>query len=467
MIEEVRVPDIGDFDAVDVVEVIVSAGQSVGVDDPLITLESDKASMEVPSPVAGVVKEVLVRVGEKVGEGHTIVKVEVGNGSKGAAETPARAKAPEEPEQKAGVASRRDGASAAPPQGDPGRRGPEKASELLEKPPPPSAPDEAPAPLGPAARRESPTATLETERDARPAHASPAVRRFARELGVELRQVAGTGPRGRIRREDVQGFVKSRLAGPSGGAAAGGLALPPMPDLDFSKFGPVEDRELHKIRRVSAANLHRSWLHVPRVTQFDEADITELEAFRQSLKDEAARRNVKLTPLAFFMKATVAALREFPDLRSAWHSSGEKLILRNYYHLGIAVDTQNGLVVPVIRDVDQKGVWELAAERGASSERARAGKMLPTEVRGAVFSITSLGGIGGTGFTPIVNAPEAGILSISRSSTRPVWDGNAFQPRLVLPFGLTYDHRIVDGATAVRFTTFLAGLLGDVRRLLL
>jgi pyruvate dehydrogenase E2 component (dihydrolipoamide acetyltransferase) len=264
----------------------------------------------------------------------------------------------------------------------------------------------------------------------------------------------------------VQAFVKARLAAPAA-AAGGALALPPMPDVDFSKFGPVEERALHKIRRVSAANLHRSWLHVPRVTQFDEADITELEAFRQSLKDEAAKRGVKLTPLAFLMKATVAALREFPDLRSAWHSSGEKLIQRNYYHLGVAVDTDNGLVVPVIRDVDQKGVFELAEELGAASERARAGKMLPTEVRGAVFSITSLGGIGGTGFTPIVNAPEVGILSVSRSSTRPVWDGKAFAPRLVLPFGLTYDHRVVDGATAVRFTTYLARLLGDVRRLLL
>jgi pyruvate dehydrogenase E2 component (dihydrolipoamide acetyltransferase) len=291
------------------------------------------------------------------------------------------------------------------------------------------------------------------------------VRRFARELGVDLTRVKGSGRNGRILREDVQEFVKRALSRPA--AAPGAPALPEMPTVDFSKFGPVERRPLSRIRKISKEHLHRSWLHIPHVTQHDEADVTDLEAFRKAQTQKAEKRGVKLTPLAFLMKAAVAALKEFPQVNASLDPDGEHLILKSYYHLGIAVDTEHGLVVPVIRDVDRKGIFDLAEELGEVSERARAGKLRPEDIRGACFTITSLGGIGGTAFTPIVNAPEVAILGVSRHRWQPVWDGEHFVPRLMLPLSLSYDHRVVDGAMAVRFTTFLTEVLADLRRLLL
>jgi pyruvate dehydrogenase E2 component (dihydrolipoamide acetyltransferase) len=449
-VEQVKVPDIGDFDEVDVVEVIVSVGDRVGVEDPLITLESDKASMEVPAPAAGVVRKIAVKVGDKVGEGDVILELELAEGEAG--------KAAESGEGEAAASE----ASAPPaPAGKP------TAEQVPEPAPEPAAPATA-APHVEPAHRAPPARDVVGEVKQAPPHASPSVRRFARELGVDLARVAGSGPKGRILKEDVQGFVKRALAAPAGAApAGGGLALPPMPEIDFSKFGPVEEAKLSRIRVKSAENLHRSWLHVPRVTQFDEADITELEKFRSAEKAGAEKRGVKLTPLAFLMKAAAGALREFPDLNSSLHPAGDRLVVKKYIHLGIAVDTPNGLVVPVIRDVDKKGIYELAAELGEVSARARENKLRPDDWLGATFTISSLGGIGGTNFTPIVNAPEVAIMGVARNQWRPVWNGKEFVPRLILPFSVAYDHRVVDGATAVRFTTQLAGLLSDLRRLLL
>ncbi|HVS12673.1 MAG TPA: dihydrolipoyllysine-residue acetyltransferase [Thermoanaerobaculia bacterium] len=439
-VEQVKVPDIGDFDEVDVVEVIVTEGARVAVDDPLITLESDKASMEVPAPAAGVVRKVAVKVGDKVAEGDVILELELE--LDGDAEEAGSAQEEAADEEAADEEAADEEAA-------------DEDAEETEAP-------KAAAPPEPASRP-SPSRDVVGEVAGTPPHASPSVRRFARELGVDLGRVAGSGAKGRILKEDVQGFVKQVLAAPSGA----GLALPPMPEVDFSKFGPVEESKLSRIRVKSAQNLHRSWLHVPRVTQFDEADITELEEFRKAQKAEAERRGVKLTPLAFLMKAAAGALREFPDLNSSLHPAGDRLIVKRYIHLGIAVDTPNGLVVPVVRDVDKKGIYELAGELGEVSARAREGKLRPEDWQGATFTISSLGGIGGTGFTPIVNAPEVAIMGVARNQWRPVWNGSEFVPRLIVPFSVAYDHRVVDGAMAVRFTTHLAGLLSDLRRLVL
>ncbi|CAM2069323.1 dihydrolipoyllysine-residue acetyltransferase [Sulfidibacter corallicola] len=441
-LEEVKVPDIGDFDNVDVVEVLVAVGDRVAAEDPLITLETDKASMEVPAPHDGVIKEVRVSVGDLVSEGSVIATLEPGEGGAVAAE--AQAMAPDE-------------AVPAP------------AETEAAAPPPPAAPAEAPkAPAAPAA---SEAASGQSERDAfsanpgaRP-YASPAIRKFARELGVDLTQVSGSGRKGRIVKEDVQKYVKRRLQAPA--AAAGGGALPEMPAIDFSKFGETETVVLSRIRKVSAANLHRSWLHVPHVTQHEDADITEMEAFRKANGEEAKKRGFKLTPIAFIMKAVVAALKEYPDFNSSLSPDGESLIRKMYHHLGIAVDTPNGLVVPVIRDVDRKSIYELAGELVETSLRMRDGKIKPADLQGACFTISSLGGIGGTSFTPIVNAPEVAILGVSKSSWKPVYENGAFVPRLMLPLSLSYDHRVIDGAAAARFTSFLAYMLGDLRRLLL
>lgn len=450
--QTISVPDIGGFEGVDVIDVLVSPGDTVAVDDSLITLESDKATMDVPSTQAGTVAEVHVEVGSKVSEGDPIVTLDAAGGEERAAaaeEEPAAEPTPEpEPE--------------AEPKREPE---PEREPEPAPAPAPAPAPEPPPRPGTPA--WETP---IFDEEGFRNAHASPAVRAFARELGVDLGQVEGSGRKGRITREDVQAHVKERLAGaaPPAAAAAGATpGLPPMPVIDFSKFGDVERVEMTRIQKRSGPNVHRSWLHVPHVTQHDEADVTELEEFRKGLKKEAEIRGVKLTPVAFVLKAAAAALHQHPRVNSSLDPDGEHLILKRYVHVGIAVDTEDGLVVPVVRDVDRKGIWELATDLQEISEAARAGKLKPDQIQGASFTVTSLGGIGGTAFTPIVNAPEAAILGLSRHQWKPVWDGESFVPRLILPLSLSYDHRIVDGALAVRFTTTLVGLLSDVRRLVL
>jgi pyruvate dehydrogenase E2 component (dihydrolipoamide acetyltransferase) len=455
--EKILVPDIGDFDAVDVVEVLVTAGDRVAVEDPLITLESDKATMDVPSPLAGKVVEVKVKTGDKVGEGAVILILEIDAATD---RPPAHLAARDEVDAALGeqAADSEASSSAQAPDAAEDRPSPDAVSrddddasigeEMADQTPSEDG-------VGPAPVDEFPFSK---------AYASPAVRRFARELGVDLNRVRGTGRKGRILKEDVQGFVKKVMAEP---AATGGTAVPPMPVVDFSKFGEVERQSLSRIQQLSLTHVHRSWLHVPHVTQHDEADVTEMEAFRKAHGEEAKLRGFKLTPVAFLMKASVAALKKYPRVNSSLDPDGEHVILKKYYHLGIAVDTEEGLVVPVIRSVDQKGVFELAEELGEVSERARQGKLKLDEMRGGSFTLTSLGGIGGTAFTPIVNAPEVAILGISRLQRKPVWTGEEFEPRLMLPISLSYDHRVIDGALAVRFTTYLCNVLGDIRQLVL
>ena len=439
----VVVPDIGDFDSVDVVEVLVGVGDEVSVDQSLITLESDKASMEVPSPAAGRVAEIAVELGGQVGEGDLILKIDTAG---------AAAEAGTEDAVSAGGGA--DEAVVAPePVAPVARAEPRRPAPAVE--PPPSR----------RGRRPPPPAADEPARTSAPPHASPAVRRFARILGVDLRKVSGTGAKGRILREDVEGFVKEVMAGR--GPQVAGAGIPPVPEIDFSKFGPVESKPLSRIRKLSAASLHRSWLNVPHVTQHDEADITDLEAFRKAHLAEARERGVRLTLLAFLMKAVAASLAEFPEMNSSLAPDGESLILKGYYNLGVAVDTPDGLVVPVVREVDRKTVYELAGELAEVSGRARERKLRPADIQGATFTISSLGGIGGTAFTPIVNAPEVGILGVSRSVRRPVYVGAGLAPRLILPVSLSYDHRVIDGAYAVRFTTHLCSVLADIRRVVL
>jgi pyruvate dehydrogenase E2 component (dihydrolipoamide acetyltransferase) len=469
---EVRVPDIGEFDQVDVVEVLVTPGKRVDADESLITLESEKASMDVPSPSAGVVRQVAVKVGDKVGEGDLIVTLEV----EGDAPGEAKAIEPKPAEPKAAPAPSAPPAAPAPPR--------------AVAPPPPAAAAAPPVTSAPAAQsataaavgagaRTPPPEPESPHGDSGPApHASPSIRRFARELGVDVSQVTGSGRKGRILREDVQAHVKRAMTGAAGpkaagrgagapGAASAGAGIPPVPVIDFSKFGPTEEVPLSRIRQRAGENLHRSWLNVPHVTQHDLADITELEAFRQANLEDAKKRGFKLTLLAFLMKAAVRTLQEFPRVNSSLAPSGTALVYKKYWHLGVAVDTDDGLVVPVIRDVDRKSVYDLAKELGEVSARARDGKLGMGDVLGATFTITSLGGIGGTAFTPIVNAPEVAILGVSRSRTEGVWRDGQLAPRLMLPLSLSYDHRVVDGAEAARFTTHLVGILGDIRRLLL
>ena len=441
--EAVKVPDLGDVDKVDVVEVLVADGDVVEVDAPLITLESDKASMDVPSPLAGKVVEIQVKAGDQVGEGDLILTLEPSEPSE-AAEGGAGETSAAEPEPA-------DEPSEPPSEPEPGR-----ASSAEPEP------AAAPAPARRAEASPRPAADLAGQSQAK-AYASPAVRRFARQLGVDLSRVQGSGRKGRILKEDVEAWVKRTLSEPSTGAAA----LPEMPRIDFSRFGEVERVALTRVQKISGPNLQRSWLNVPHVTQHDEADITELEAFRQEHKDRAKAEGFNLTPLAFVLKAVVAALVEFPKVNSSLDPDGEHLVLKRYYHLGVAVDTEEGLVVPVVRDVDSKGLFELARELAEISQQTRDRKLTPDRLRGASFTVSSLGGIGGTAFTPVVNAPEAAILGVSRSTMRPVWRDGEFVPRLMLPISLSYDHRIIDGALAVRFTTHLCQLLSDLRRLLL
>ncbi len=433
---EVLVPDIGDFKDVPVIEVLVKAGDSVKPDDSLITLESDKATMEVPAPVGGVVRDLKVKVGDKVSQGVPILTLEIGDAAPAPKAEPAAAPAP---------AAKAEPAPAAQP-----------------------AAPAAPAPSAPAPSPAAASAPVDEAGFAK-AHASPGVRRFARELGVDLGKVKGSGPKGRVLKEDVQEFVKSALSRAPAPAAGGGLGLglPPMPVIDFAKFGPVEAKALSRIKKISGANLHRNWVGIPHITQQDEADITEMEAFRKQLGDEAQKQGVKLTPLAFLIKAAVAALKAFPQFNASLAPDGESLILKQYYHIGVAVDTPNGLVVPVIRDADKKGLFALAKELGEVSARMRDGKISPADMQGGTFSISSLGGIGGTHFTPIINAPEVAILGVSRSSMKPVWRDGQFVPRLILPLSLSYDHRVIDGAEGARFITYLNGVLSDIRRLIL
>jgi len=430
-LEQIVIPDIGGEPA-DVVEVLVAPGAVVAIEDSLITLESDKASMDVPSPTAGKVHDVKMKAGDRISEGDLILTLEP------AAEAPAAAPAAAAEE------------SARVEQATLSTSSPEDAAETTTASPTAVSPDRAP----PAVIDEDPTNV----------YASPAVRRFGRQLGVDLGRVKGSGRKGRILKEDVQAFVKQQLAAPSAGR---GSVLPELPVIDFSRFGTIERRKLTRIQKIAGPNLQRSWLHAPHVTQNDWADVTEMEAFRKAHGEEAKAKGIKLTPLAFLMKAAVAALEQYPVVNSSLDPDGENLILKQYYHLGIAVDTPDGLMVPVIRDVDQKGLFELAGELGTISAATREGKLKPDQLRGASFTISSLGGIGGSHFSPIVNVPEVAILGVARASMQPVWDGSEFEPRLMLPLSLSYDHRVVDGALAVRFTTYLGRVLSDLRRLLL
>ena len=430
---EVKVPDIGDLKEVGVIEVLVAPGDRVEKEGSLITVESDKATMEIPSPVAGVVKELKIKVGDKVAKGSLILILDEAAGS-------------------ASVAPAQSAAAAV-------STTPAPAVAAVEPPPHPVAkPD--PVPLEPQ------DLTLSKP------HASPSIRMFARELGVDLSKVKGTGLKGRVTREDVQAFVKGALAAVkpvSASASGGGLPfnLPELPNIDFAKYGPVETRALSRIKKISGANLHRNWVSIPHITQFDEADITELESFRKANAAETEKQGFKLTMLAFLIKASVTALRQFPDFNASLDKSGENLVLKKYFHIGVAVDTPDGLVVPVIRDADRKGVFDLARELGEVSGLAKEKKLKPGDMQGGTFSISSLGGIGGTMFTPIINAPEVAILGVSRSVMRPVWNGKEFTPRLVLPLSLSYDHRVIDGAAGARFTTYLVSVLSDIRRSLL
>ena len=437
-IKEVVVPDIGDFKDVPVIEVLVKPGDSVKADDSLVTLESDKATMEVPAPFSGVVKEMKVKVGDKVSEGVLILTLEAQDATSPPSAKPAAAPA-------ASVSAAPTSAvSAAPTQAQPA----------------PPVRTSAPATAAVALAVVDEAGFAHT-------HASPGVRRFARELGVDLPKVKGSGPKGRILKEDVQGYVKSSFARPTTALAGGGLSVLPLPAVDFTKFGPTEVKPLSRIKKISGANLHRNWVTVPHVTQNDEADITELEAFRKQMSDEVQKQGIRVTLLAFLIKAAVAALKRYPQFNASLSPDGESLVLKRYFNIGVAVDTPNGLVVPVIRDSDNKGVIQLAKELGEVSAKARDGKLSPTDMQGGCFSISSLGGIGGLNFTPIINAPEVAILGVSRSVMKPVWKDGQFVPRLMLPLSLSYDHRVVDGAEGARFITYLNSVLSDIRRLVL
>ena len=429
----VKVPDIGDFKDVEVIEVLVNVGDTIEAEQSLITVESDKASMEIPATMGGVVKQIDIKIGDKVNEGSVILQVEAG-----AAEAP-KAQAPKQEAPKA---------------------------EALKAEAPKA---EAPAPAtaaAPAASVAAPASSGQLP------HASPSVRKFARELGVDLTRVSGSGPKGRITQNDVQLFVKGVMQGGSAGAGATGSAgtgvgmdLLPWPKVDFAKFGEVEAKPLSRIKKISGANLHRNWVMIPHVTNNDEADITELEALRKTLNKENERAGIKVTMLAFLIKAVVASLKKYPEFNASL--DGDNLVLKRYYNIGFAADTPNGLIVPVITDADKKGVLELAQETSEMARLAREGKLSPAQMQGGCMSISSLGGIGGTHFTPIINAPEVAILGVSKSYMKPVWDGKQFEPRLTLPLSLSYDHRVIDGAAAARFNAYLGGLLADFRRIIL
>jgi pyruvate dehydrogenase E2 component (dihydrolipoamide acetyltransferase) len=446
--KEVRLPDIGDFEDVDVIEVLVKPGDRVEAEQSLLVLESDKATMEIPAPFAGVVKKLAVGVGDKVSEGSVLALFEV--------DEEAKEKEGERTPPPARPAPREENGEASPRRIEPARKAEEAPAREEREAPPEHEPQ--PGDLAPYGAR--------GERVA--AHAGPSVRRLARELGVDLRLVPGTGPKSRVLRDDVQRYVKAVVGqrGAAGVPIAGVHVAAPV-EIDFAKWGATEREPLNRVRRVAAANLQRSWVTVPHVTQFDEADITDLESFRQANREEAKARGVKLTFLPFVVKAVVKALQEFPHFNASLDHTGESLIVKRYYHVGVAVDTEHGLVVPVVHDADRKGLYELAAELHELSERARERRLRPEHLQGGSFSVSSLGGIGGTMFTPIVNHPEVAILGVSRMAWKPVWRDGEFVPRLLLPLSLSYDHRVIDGADAARFTGRLGALLGDLRRILL
>jgi pyruvate dehydrogenase E2 component (dihydrolipoamide acetyltransferase) len=443
---EVKVPDIGDFDEVTVIELMVKVGDTIKAEQSLITVESDKASMEIPSSTAGVVKELRVKLGDKVKQGSVVLVLEASGAASAPAATPVEAPAAAAPVTVPGVAS---------------------------------APTEAPAPVVASVVATSAISAAPAHNPGAPSlglpHASPSVRKFARELGVPLEEVKGTGPKGRISQDDVQAFTKAVMAGsaqtkaqaakaPAGGDGAA-LGLIPWPKVDFAKFGPIERKEMGRIKKISGANLLRNAIMIPAVTNHDDADITDLEAFRVSTNKENEKSGVKVTMLAFLIKACVAALKKYPEFNSSL--DGDAIVYKNYWHIGFAADTPNGLMVPVIRDADKKGILQISQEMGELAKKARDGKLGPAEMTGATFTISSLGGIGGKYFTPIINAPEVAILGVCKSTHEPVWDGKQFVPRLMLPLSLTWDHRVIDGAAAARFNAYLGQILGDFRRVLL
>jgi len=435
---EIRVPDIGDFSDIPVIEILVAVGDEVKPEDSLVTLESDKATMEVPSPASGVIRELLLKLDDTVSEGDIVAVLEVSDEAK------------------------KNGAQ-------------EKQTERVEKPAPEPVSTSQPVTEQPTAtaRPQTPVQVASGAPAADPSsapYASPAIRRFARELGVDLALVTGSGNKGRITREDVSGFVKTAMSSASAGVAdSTGLAFdfPKLPEVDYSRYGEFERKSLSRIKKLSAGHVHRNWVSIPHVTQHDEADITDMEAFRKANTEEALAQGFKLTPLVFLIKATVAALKKFPQFNASLDSDGETLVLKKYFNIGIAVDTPDGLVVPVIHNCERKGIMELAEEMAQISGRAREKKLKPLDIQGGCFSISSLGGIGGTTFTPIINAPEVAILGVARSRMSPVWDGSKFQPRLMLPLSLSYDHRVIDGAEGARFIRYLSSRLEDLRRLTL
>jgi pyruvate dehydrogenase E2 component (dihydrolipoamide acetyltransferase) len=456
---EVRVPDIGDFKDVPVIEVLVKPGDIVQPEDPLVTLESDKATMDVPAPVGGVVEGVRIAVGARVSEGTPLLTLKT---TQTGAEPASRNVPPSQPDNADRAIPPIQASSGAP--AEVGARTSENDSAAASR-------EGVSRPVQRPDVQQQAGAAVEVQRPAAgAAHASPSVRKFARELGVDIARVSGTGPKGRIIHEDVQQFVKNALAGATaapGTAGGGGLSVLPWPHVDFSKFGSVETKLLSRIRRLSGANLARNWVMIPHVTQFDDADITELEALRVALNKENEKAGIKITMLAFLIKAAVASLKHFPDFNASLDASGENLVRKHYFNIGFAADTPNGLVVPVVKSADGKGVLAIAKEMSELSAKARDGKLGPADMQGGCFSISSLGGIGGTMFTPIINAPEVAILGVSRSAMKPVWDGKTFAPRLMLPLSLSYDHRVIDGAQAARFITYFSALLTDFRRVLL
>jgi pyruvate dehydrogenase E2 component (dihydrolipoamide acetyltransferase) len=429
-IEEIKIPDIGDFDSVEVIEIAVSVGDSVETEDTLITVESDKASMDIPSPNAGEIKEIKVNIGDKVSEGTPIISLLISK--KGVKKDNQVSEETEEAEEKEIPKI-------------------EKSENRIAPPPPPKIPE---------------TSQLVGQSNSAKAHASPSVRRFARELGVDLGLVYGTGPKNRILKEDVKAFTKSIMSGEKL-SNKGAFTTPEIPPVDFSKFGEVEQKPLTRIRRLTGQTLHRSWITIPHVTQFDEADITELEEFRKSKLKSAEKEGVKLTLVTFLIKAAVVALQKFPEFNSSIEPSGENLIIKKYFHIGVAVNTKNGLLVPVLKDVDKKGLFEIATEITELSNKTREGKISPKDLQGGCFTISSLGGIGGLHFTPIINAPEVAILGVSRAAIKPIYEQGSFEPRLILPFALSYDHRVVDGVAGAQFTQFLSTILTDIRHILL
>ncbi len=434
-IKEIVVPDIGDFDSVEVIEILVAEGDVVQAEDSLITVESDKASMEIPSSESGKIIKMKVALGDHIAQGSVILMMEVGADST----VNTKPEATPAPETKDPVGHEHE--QMAPAESTPAKASPGKLP----------------------ADKHSPTENIDEIRFSK-AYASPSVRKFARDLGVDLGNVKGTSRKGRINREDVKSYVKKTLA--SGGSGAS-LGIKPAPEIDFSQFGETEQQKLSKINKLTGEFLHRSWLTIPHVTQFDEADITEMEAFRKQMGKEMEQQGIKITPLAFIIWAVVASLKAFPRFNSSLDATGENLILKKYFNIGVAVDTPNGLVVPVIREADQKSLVEISQEIRELAVKARDKKLKPSDMQGGCFTISSLGGIGGTKFTPIVNAPEVAILGVSRSKMQPVWNGKEFEPRLVLPLSLSYDHRVIDGADGARFTTHLSKMLSDIRRMMI